>query len=264
MHLRLSWTTLALVSTGNEITRQEVRALLRELIASAVPGDRLPSERVLSERWGAARMTVRHATDALIAEGLVVRRHGSGTYILPPPVVRFLGLTSFSQDMRDRGLVPSSRLLDFAIESAAGDVAARLRVSDSDSVHRFTRLRLGSGEPMAIETVWIRSVLVPGLAQADLSGSLYELLASRYGLVPGSADVTIEPVLPDDTTQQTLGISARQACLLMVMTDADASGRVMMIADCVYRGDRYQLSAHVPARSFTPMAPSFQTMQPVG
>jgi len=252
------------VSTGNEISRQEVRALLRESIASARPGDRLPSERALSLRWNAARMTVRHATDALIAEGLVVRRRGSGTYVLPPPVVRFLGLTSFTQDMRQRGLVPSSRLLAFEIEAAEGEIAARLHVPVGEPVLRFTRLRLGSGEPMAIETVWIRSALVPGLAPNDLNGSLYELLSGRYGAVPGSADVTIEPLLPDEATCETLNIAEPQACLLMHMTDADSSGQVMMIADCIYRGDRYQLSAHLPARAFTATLPSFQATQPLG
>ena len=138
--------------------------MLRELIATAQPGSRLPSERELSTRWNAARMTVRNAMDALIDEGLVVRRHGSGTYVLPRPVVRFLGLTSFSQDMRDRGLVPSSRLLAFELEPAGEPVAERLMVEPEETVLRFTRLRLGSAEPMAIETVWIRSALVPGLA----------------------------------------------------------------------------------------------------
>jgi GntR family transcriptional regulator len=192
-------------------------------------------------------MTVRKATDALVAEGLVVRRHGSGTYVQAPPVIRFLGLTSFTQDMRDRGLEPGSRLLDFAVGPADGSVAARLRVPVGEPVHRFSRLRLGSGEPMAIETVWIASALVPGLVPGDLDGSLYELLATRYQLVPGSADVTIEPVVPDMDTRRTLGLDDHQACLFMRMTDADLRGRVVMAADCIYRGDRYQLSAHVPA-----------------
>ena len=209
-------------------------------------------------------MTVRHATDALVDEGLVVRRHGSGTYVLPPPVVRFLGMTSFSQDMRDRGLVPSSRLLSFEVERAELTVADRLKVEVGTSVHRFTRLRLGSGEPMAIETVWIRSDLVPDLKPADLDGSLYELLSRRYGLVPGSADVTIEPLLPDADTRELLDITPRQATLFMRMTDADVNGEVMMIADCIYRGDRYQLSAHVPTRAFTSALPSFQAIGQAG
>jgi GntR family transcriptional regulator len=223
-----------------------LRSRLRALIADAHAGDRLPSERTLSERWGVARMTVRSATDALVAEGLVERRHGSGTYVLPQPFVRFLGLTSFTQDMRDRGLVPSSRLLAFDIVAADAALADELLIGPGEPVVRFTRLRLGSGEPMAVETTWIARSLVPGLEPAELDGSLYELLARRYGLAPGSASVTIEPVLPDPVTRRHLGIPGRQACLRLRMTDADTRGRVLMIADCVYRGDRYQLGARVP------------------
>ena len=74
-------------------------------MATARVGDRLPSERDLSVRWGVARMTIRAATDALVAEGLVERRRGSGTYVVPRPFARVLGLTSFTQDMAARGIV---------------------------------------------------------------------------------------------------------------------------------------------------------------
>ena len=201
-------------------------------------------------------MTVRHATDALIAEGLVARRHGSGTYVLPPPIMRFLGLTSFTQDMHDRGLVPRSRMLAFDTEPADGPTAADLRIAVETPVHRFTRLRLGSGEPMAVETVCIPEALAPGLGASDLDGSLYELLASRYRLEMGSAKVAIEPVLPDEATRRLLGIPDRQACLRLRMTDLDARGRVIMTADCVYRGDRYQLSADVSGPAFSTTAAS--------
>lgn len=227
---------------------------MRELIASTAPGDRLPSERSLSQRWGVARMTVRNATDTLVAEGLVERRQGSGTYVLPQPVVKFLGLTSFTQDMHERGLAPSSRLLAFHVAPADPGIADQLRIAAGDPVLRFTRLRLGSGEPMAVETTWIAATLVPGLAPPDLEGSLYELLSRRYRMVPGSANVTIEPVLPDPAIRRHLGIPPRQACLRLRMADADSRGRVIMIADCVYRGDRYQLSASVPSAA----APSLQ------
>ncbi|MEZ4595383.1 MAG: GntR family transcriptional regulator [Chloroflexota bacterium] len=201
-----------------------------------------------------ARMTVRNATDALVTEGLVERRQGSGTYVLPQPVVRFLGLTSFTQDMRERGLVPSSRLLAFDVIAADPGVAHQLRISAGDEVIRFTRLRLGSGEPMAVETTWIAAALVPGLAPPDLDGSLYELLSRRYRIVPGSASVTIEPVLAEPAIRRALGIAPRQACLRLRMTDADTRGRAIMVADCTYRGDRYQLSASVPSA----VAPSLQ------
>lgn len=233
------------MTTGEEATRQAIRARLRELISTADPGTRLPSERELSRRWSAARMTIRNATDALVVEGLVARRHGSGTYVQPQPIMRFLGLTSFTQDMRDRGLVAGSRLLAFEELLADPVTAEGLQVPDGAPVLRFTRLRTGSGEPMAVETVDIPSSLVPGLEPADLDGSLYELLATRYRLAPASAKVIIEPVLPDEVSRRLLGISPSQACLRLRMTDTDARGRVLMTADCIYRGDRYQLSADV-------------------
>jgi GntR family transcriptional regulator len=231
--------------------RHVVRARLREVIAASRAGARLPSERELSTRWGVARMTLRHALDDLVAEGLVERRHGSGTYVAPQAFARFLGLTSFTQDMHERGLAPSSRLLSFQGGPADAAVAAKLDLRPGERVMTFSRLRLGSGEPMAVETVWIPAALVPGLAPADLDGSLYELLARRYGLVTGSASVTIEPVVPDAPTQDLLGIGDDQACLRLRMVDADTRGRAVMVADCTYRGDRYKLSAHIAGAAFS-------------
>jgi GntR family transcriptional regulator len=231
--------------------RETLRARLRELIAASSAGDRLPSERELGARWGVARMTIRHAMDDLVGEGLVERRHGSGTYVAPQAFARFLGLTSFSQDMRERGLVPSSRLLAFGTAPAEPALAAQLRVPAGERVVSFTRLRLGSGEPMAVEAVWVPAALVPGLEPGDLEGSLYELLARRYRIVTGSASVTIEPVLPDARTRGQLGIPNGQACLRLRMVDADPRGRVVMFADGVYRGDRYQLSANISGAAFS-------------
>lgn len=232
-------------------TRHSLRAQLRELIAAASVGDRLPSERELSVRWGVARMTLRRAVDSLVAEGIVERRHGSGTYVTPQPFVRLLGLTSFSQDMRDRGLVPSSRLLAFRVTHADVPLAGQLRIQVGDPVLSFTRLRLASGDPMAVETVWIPQKLVPGLAGADLIGSLYDLLTDRYRIATGAAKVSIEPVLPEPRIRELLSLDENQACLRIRMVDSDTRGRVIMIANCVYRGDRYQLSADISGGAFS-------------
>ncbi|WP_344753242.1 GntR family transcriptional regulator [Leifsonella bigeumensis] len=231
--------------------RHSLRARLRELIAAASVGDRLPSERDLSARWGVARMTLRRAVDALVAEGIVERRHGSGTYVTPQPFVRLLGLTSFSQDMRDRGLVPSSRLLAFRVVPADGTLAGQLRIPIGDPVLSFTRLRLASGDAMAVETVWIPQKLVPGLGGGDLGGSLYELLAERYRIVTGAAKVSIEPVLPEPRVRELLALDDEQACLRIRMVDSDTRGRVIMIAHCIYRGDRYQLTADISGAAFS-------------
>lgn len=233
------------MSSREDTTRRAIRARLRALVAEGHPGDRLPGERELAEALGAARMTVRHAMDALVAEGLLERRHGSGTYVLPRPVVRFLGLTSFTQDLRERGLEPGSRLLAFEERPAEPEVAGRLRVAPGTATLRFTRLRTGDGRPMALETTEIARGLVPGLGPDDLTGSLYELLARRYGIVPASATVTLEAELPDPATIGLLELPPTVATLRVRMVDADARGRIVMAADCRYRGDDYRLSASV-------------------
>ena len=90
--------------------QQRLRGQLHSLLGELRVGDRLPSERDLARQWGVARMTVRRSVDALVAEGILERRHGSGTYVVPRPLVRALGLTSFHSDMAARGLVPGTQV----------------------------------------------------------------------------------------------------------------------------------------------------------
>jgi GntR family transcriptional regulator len=230
--------------------QQHLRGQLHSLLGELRVGDRLPSERELARRWGVARMTVRRSVDGLVAEGILERRHGSGTYVVPRPLVRALGLTSFHSDMAARGLVPGTQVLSFRTAPVTATMAGQLRMPVGDQVHHFSRLRLGSGEPIAVETTWLPAAVAPGLRESDLHGSLYELLARRYALVIGEAKVTIDPVMPDARTRTLLRIGEEQACLRIRMVDLDERGHVVMVAHCIYRGDQYQLTADVTGAAF--------------
>lgn len=238
-----------MIPPSKTTTRELLRGRLRELVSESRAGTRLPGERELAAEWGVARMTLRAAVDSLVAEGLLERRHGSGTYVAFRPVLRMLGLTSFSQDMRSRGLAPSSRVLDFQTVDADAVLAERLQVPPGSAVFSFSRLRLGSGEPMAIENVRIPVAFAPHLTVSDLEGSLYEVLATRYKIVASAASVLIEPTLADERSRALLGIDDDQACLRLRMVDTDRTGRVIMLASCLYRGDKYQLRAEVTGAS---------------
>ena len=91
--------------TKQRATRQQVMDLIRELGV----GTAIPSERQLSADLGVSRLTLRAALDELAQEGYLVRRQGSGTYVQRPKISQQLTMTSFSEDMRRRGMVPSSR-----------------------------------------------------------------------------------------------------------------------------------------------------------
>jgi GntR family transcriptional regulator len=238
------------VSAANDSKVDDLGRRLLEMIEELPVGSRLPAERELADRWSVARMTLRRAVDRLIIEGRVERRAGSGTYVTRPPYAKLLGLTSFTQDMLARGLVPSSRLLELRRLRATTAVAHRLRIPEGDEVVRFTRLRLATGEPMAVETVWIPAAFVPGLAAEDLVESLYDLLRDRYNIRTSAAQATVHPVLPDARIAGSLGLETAQPCLRFEMTDLDHKGRVVMAADCVYRGDRYWLRVDLGAPAF--------------
>jgi GntR family transcriptional regulator len=229
---------------------RDLRIGLLDLIESAGVGERLPSERELAARWGVARMTVRKAIERLIEEGRLERRHGSGTYTAQAPYARLFGLSSFTEDMRQRGLTPSSKLLRLRKLRATTEAASRLQIPVGEDIFRFTRLRLADAKPMALETVLMPAAHVPDLSAKDLAGSIYDVLWERYRITTASARTTITPVLPNARSAAALGIPPSQPCLHIDMTDLDHSGRTIMVADCLYRGDRYQLTIDLAAPAF--------------
>ena len=95
-----------------------------DLIEQLGVGTAIPSERQLSADLGVSRLTVRAALDDLAREGYLVRRRGSGTYVQQPKISQELTMTSFSEDMRRRGMVPGSRTLSMRRSSPAPGSAA--------------------------------------------------------------------------------------------------------------------------------------------
>jgi GntR family transcriptional regulator len=233
----------------------EIRVLLLNLIDSLPEGSALPSERELATRWHVARMTLRRAMDELVVDGLVVRRHGSGSYTARPKVARWLGMISFSEDIRRRGMRPHSELLEFREHRAERAVARRLRIPEGDPVIDFTRLRLADDTPMVVERTTLPASYVPGLKATDLGGSLYQLLTDRYGIELVSGTSRLEPAMPDARTADWLGVPVTQPCLALHGISFDRRERIFEYTAAVYRGDRYAFTAELR------MAPPQRTRQ---
>ena len=144
------------------VTKQrETREQVLELIESLDVGDAIPSERLLSIDLGVSRLTVRAALDDLVREGRLTRRRGAGTFVAEPKVAKGMTITSFSDDMRQRGLSPGSRTLEFRTIPAGARLGRILHVSPSEPVLSIKRLRLADGEPMAIEHLHVPGALFP-------------------------------------------------------------------------------------------------------
>ncbi|MDF5757651.1 GntR family transcriptional regulator [Spongiactinospora sp. TRM90649] len=220
----------------------ETRARLLDLIHSLPQGARIASERDLAKRWGVARMTLRKAIDRLVLEDLLERRQRRGTYTCRPRVRRPLTITSFTEEMTRRGIKTTSRTLALRRMRATTEVSRRLRVPQGESVIRFTRLRQGDGEPVAIETNYVPAGPFQDLTEEDLDGSWYAVMAEKYGVDISAGTAEIQPALPDERTAELLGITVGDPCFRICTTVRDRKGRVIEYGESIYRGDYYTIT----------------------
>jgi GntR family transcriptional regulator len=230
------------VATKQSLVRDELLSMLDELRV----GDAIPSERRLAASLSVSRPTLRQAIDELVREGLLVRRHGSGTYVAEAKIALPLTMTSFSEDMARRGMRPSSQVLSFEAISAGAKLGQRLRISPAEQVWRIRRLRLADEETMAIEFLHVPKRVVPRLTREDLEEhSFYELLRERFGVVVASGVQTIEPTVTSEDEAEILGVPLHAPAFLFERITESERGEVVEFVRSVYRGDRYRLVAEL-------------------
>lgn len=231
----------------------QLQSIIRDHIRAGrwQPGEAIPSEQALGQQFVMARMTVRQALDGLIREGLLMRVRGHGTFVTKPRIERELTrMRGFSEDMRARGLVPSTRLLTREVIPAPDDVSARLAVGRREAVVYLRRLRLADGQPMALEMCYLNYALCHGVLGADLeTGSLYHFLEEAVGLRLCHGSQELRAALPHASEAELLDMPRRQPVLVIEQTtyvSADGDERPGIFGYTLYRADRYRFRMEVP------------------
>jgi len=226
---------------GPQPKHAQLREALAELAANELgPDAAIPSERELMATYGVSRDTVRKAIDALVADGLLTRVHGRGTFVARPRLESRLHLASFSQDMRRRGFTPSTRLLVVALDRPPVEAARALDLDPDARAWHLERIRLADGQPIALEDGWYPESLLPGLDRHDLGGSLYELFADGYGHTIDAAEQTLWGEAADKVVGGRLDAPPATP-LLVFRRVSSAGGRPIEYVVSRYRGDRYQI-----------------------
>ncbi|PRY00950.1 GntR family transcriptional regulator [Allonocardiopsis opalescens] len=234
--------------TANEVARpsikpHRVRRLLEEqLLSSLQPADVLPAERNLAERFGVSRMTIRGALKLLEDDGLVRTVPGVGTFVAAPHLSKAPILSSFSQDVRARGYLPGTRLIDTTARPADTDLALELAIEPGDEVYQLSRVRLADGVPICVERVRLPASVCAGLLDHDLEGSLYGLLAREFDVRIVRHDRRIRAVNVDPEHAELLHVHPRSAALFVEQTSYDQYDRRVESGRSVYRGDRYDFT----------------------
>ncbi len=224
---------------------------LQEEIKSAIvsgslkPLDALPGERDIALTLSISRVTVRKAISGLVGAGLLEQRQGSGTYVAqrPPSVEQPLSrLTSFSEDMRQRGLATTSHWLDRAVSVTSTREAIHLALSPQDRVSRLSRLRFADGVPMAIERAAIPQRYLDD--PESVEGSLYAALDLR-GFKPVRALQRLAAANLGREDAQLLAVAPGSAALSIERVAYLAGGQPVEFTRSFYRGDTYDFVAEL-------------------
>ena len=209
------------------------------------PGDALPSDRDLAVMADVSRVTVRKAVQNLVSSGLLLQRHGSGTFVAPA-IQRveqpLSALTSFTEDMARRGMSVESVWLERGLYPPSPEETVTLGLSAADQVARVSRLRIANGTPFAIERAALSAATLPD--PASIGASLYAAL-EKTGMRPVRAIQRISAALLEDGDAQLLGVAAGSASLNIARISYLASGKVVEFTRSRYRADAYDFVAEL-------------------
>ena len=225
------------------------RALMEKIHSGELSeGDSLASEEELARVYHVSRMTARQALHGLKSSGYAFSQKGRGTFVTRPKLEKnIMHLMGFTEDMKQRGMVPSSKLLEQTVMKATEELAEKLKVETGETVMRLRRLRLADGIPMALEESNIPLKQFPGLDKISfVKQSLYFVLRETFGVRVAWADEVIE-ALPATREESDLLTIPKRASILsisrIIMTTAETP---IEVACSRYRGDRYKASIRVP------------------
>ncbi len=218
--------------------------ILRDQIENEMePGDLLPSERELSERYGLSRTTVRLALKELETLGLITRRHGKGTFVsdLTSKAMDLTTNYSFTEQMRDAGRDPKTVDLEFRTLDATKTVADRMGLHLGDKVHCMKRLRLADGVPMMVERTYVPAERFIGLDAGAVSGkSLYAIFENDYHEVIRVAEEEFFASVARKNDADVLSIAEGAPVLQLIRVTYNDKNLVIEYTHSVARADQFK------------------------
>lgn len=227
---------------ATQVTENLARAIDRGIYA---PGTRLPGERELAELMHVSRSTLRTALLSLEQDGRVIRSAQRGWFIPSPTVGEPPStLLSFTEMARQRGLVPTARVLDLRVRSATLAEAGRLRISPGADVLHLERLRGMDGTPICVDRNVIPLEIAAPLVNEDLSDtSLYDKLERRCDVTIHRSAYSVQAMAATPEIGGLLGIPTGSPVLVGEEVAYESDGTPVLIGYNTYRGDAYRFEA---------------------
>lgn len=232
--------------------KKHKHVILREKLQSKFsrlkPHSQIPSARELAATYDVSVMTVRQSLAALQADGFLYTIPGSGTYVAGEKLSKRLVFVSFSEEIKEKGMKPSSQVIKAEkVQINDKKLSDILQIGLGEYAYRIKRVRLADGTPLSIEDTHIPCDNAPGLLDHNLKGSLYEIFKEVYERPVIRADSTISPILLDKDLATSLKAPVNTPSLMFTLTAFDSRGRTMEHCISVKRGDKYDFRFSIEA-----------------
>lgn len=233
----------------NMIKYQRIAAEIKENILSGkyAANEQLPFEKELCEKYDASKMTVKKALDILVAEGLIVKRRGAGSFIKDisndeiERIIQkkqFSGLTNtyYGHDVK-------SKILSFEIINTDKEIANLLKIQEDDFLYLIHRVRYVDSEPWVIEKTYIPLDIAPGMKKADVEGSIYNFLQNKLGLKIQSAHSTVRADKPNEIDIKYLEIKEDEPILEVERLAYLENGKAFEYSFSRHKYDKFEFKA---------------------
>jgi GntR family transcriptional regulator len=215
-------------------------AIAREIAQGEYrPGDQLPTEDSLLERFQVSRITVRRAIQNLVSRGLLEIRRGLGTFVLAPQIdAELTKLTGFVEDMNAAGRKATARVLSQSAVSASARVAERLQLAKGTRVMQIKRVRLADGMPISLDETYLPLPLGKQIVRNDLRlHPIFTLLEEEYGVPLVEADYELEAVIATKAVADALQVRVGSPIFQIQRTSMTTGNQPVDYEVLSYRGD---------------------------
>lgn len=234
----------------HENRNDQIKADIRNQIFTGIlsPGEALDTDAELGRRYGVSRMTIRKAVDELVMEGYLIRIYKKGAFVSPRGRLdgfRF-GL-GYSEEIRLRGMKPSSRSVKVQLQKPSKREIDDLRLLSSHQVWHVRRVRMADDMPVAYEDSYFPYPLIGELTEEEACNSIFEALKKRYGYTFHSADQWIDAVCADAELSRLLEVPIGTPLVRTFSISYLPNGTPFNCGDCYYRTDHFKLiqSVHI-------------------
>lgn len=222
------------------------RLRLRLNSADFAIGSPLPGEKKLAEEFGVARMTIRKAIDLLVDWGLVVRRHGSGTFVARKDVHHETSnLTGLAEVLRKQGKEVVSQVLAFEVMPAPPAIASLLRIKIDERIYFSRRVRYVDGKPLMLKDSYMPVKLFRNLSLSHLEGSKFDYIEKECGIIISGNYETLTPVLADKQLARSMNVPEQTPLLRITSLSYSDSGEFLNYSVMFRNASEYQVDYHL-------------------